>query len=106
MGWFSGLLQGWLGKYLQFFGLRGLADVTAIGGLLVDPNDIPSQELAVVRRTVLEYVDETCLPCFPFLRQLRVVPEKDLVLDETGLHNGEMFRLSQGFYNIINAGLS
>ena len=60
---------------------------------MVDMNEVPSQELAVFGRTVLEYVNETRLPRFPFPQRLRVFPERALVSEETDLHNGEMFRL-------------
>jgi len=55
-------------------------------------NEVPSQELAVFGRAVLEHVNETRFPRFPFPQQLRV-SERTLVPEETGLHNGKVFRL-------------
>ena len=68
-------------------------------------SEVPSQELAVFGRAILEDANKIRLPRLPFLQQTRVFPEKIIAPDETNLHNREVFCLTQVFYNVVNSGL-
>ena len=66
---------------------------------LADLREVPSQELAVFGRAVIEDVNETRLPRLPLSEYIQGLGRIHGP-NETELHNGEMFRLSQVSQNV------
>ena len=94
-------LWGRFQQHLQFFVLRYLirispSDARAATREYVTLGDLPSQELAFCRGTILKEAEELSLPPIPFLLPVRRIGRFAILsFLEFDLHNSEMLQPSQ-----------
>ena len=93
----SEFLLGWFGQHLQLPRPHNIASGRNVKGSWVSSTGVPPQELAIFGRTVLEDVNETCLPPLQYRQLSRVMRRGTAGFGDTDVHHGEVFRLSQAF---------